>query len=555
MGTPIPESRRAGRGSARRVGAALFLAAAILPATWAAFPGSNGKIAFASNPGGNFDVFVVNPDGTGAVNLTSHPAEDLDPAWSPDGTKIVFTSDRDGELAIYVMNADGAGVQKLTDGPDRFPAWSPDGTKISFSRFSEARFDYDVWVANADGSLPVNLTPLAKDDLEPVWSPDGTKIAFTSFRTGNGEIFVMGADGSGPVNRTNAAGTDQSPDWSPEGTRIAFSSSRDGTSGIWVMNADGSGQTDLSALGDIGPAWSPDGMKIAFSSSRDGNLELYVMEADGSGAARLTSDDPYALRDDVLPDWQPLAPQEENRPPVADAGRDLTTECSSSDGAVVLLDGSASSDPDSTPGTNDDIVLFEWFEDFGLPTEAFLGVGETLEVALPLGAHAITLRVTDRGDLNDTDEVEVQVVDTTAPELSVSVTPDVLWPPKNQMVAVHAVVTLSDTCGGGSFVLASVLSSEPEDSHGAGDGHTAPDIQGAEVGTPDLDVELRAERAGTGSGRTYTLTYMVTDAAGNSGSAIAIVRVPHDRSAKGTASEKDAARAPSAASGTRPRPR
>ncbi|MCH7836091.1 MAG: PD40 domain-containing protein, partial [Chloroflexi bacterium] len=94
---------------------------------------ATGKIAFDSDRDGNFEVYVVNADGSGLSNLTGSPALDLGPAWSPDGSRIAFTSDRDGNIEIYVMNADGSGLTRLTDDPagDRRPAWSPDGSGIT----------------------------------------------------------------------------------------------------------------------------------------------------------------------------------------------------------------------------------------------------------------------------------------------------------------------------------------------------------------------------------------------------------------------------------------
>jgi len=110
-------------------------------------------------------------------------------------------------------------------------------------------------------------------------------------------------------------------------------------------------------------------------------------------------------------------------PPSTDAGEDQTVECSSFDGATVTLDGSGSTDPDSTPGTNDDIVTFEWFEDYGTSGETMLGAGETLMVLLSLGSHTITLRVTDQFGETDTDDVIIEIVDATPPTIDVELTP------------------------------------------------------------------------------------------------------------------------------------
>ena len=87
------------------------------------------KIAFASNRDGNYEVYVMNADGSGQTRLTSNTATDLEPTWSPDGTKIVFESFRDGNYEIYVMDADGTDQVRRTNeaAPDRHvaPFFSP----------------------------------------------------------------------------------------------------------------------------------------------------------------------------------------------------------------------------------------------------------------------------------------------------------------------------------------------------------------------------------------------------------------------------------------------
>src|SRR2546422_11296146 len=89
--------------------------------------GAAGKIAFQTNRDGNFEIYAMNADGTGLVNLTNDPAADEEPAWSPDRSEIAFDNNRDGNYELYVMNADGSGVTRLTNNPafDGFPAWSP----------------------------------------------------------------------------------------------------------------------------------------------------------------------------------------------------------------------------------------------------------------------------------------------------------------------------------------------------------------------------------------------------------------------------------------------
>ena len=102
------------------------------------------------------------------------------PAWSPDGNRIAFASERDGNWEVYVMNADGTNIINLTKHPakDGRPDWSPDGNRIAFSSDRDRKDDDDknveIYVMNADGTNPINLTNHPAIDSSPAWEPAPT---------------------------------------------------------------------------------------------------------------------------------------------------------------------------------------------------------------------------------------------------------------------------------------------------------------------------------------------------------------------------------------------
>ena len=264
--------------------------------TYAAFPGTNGKIAFDSTRNGNEDIYVMNPDGSGVTQLTFDPAPDSYPEWSADGKHIVFESQRDGNSEIYSMNADGSGQTRLTNDSaiDSAPAWSPDGTQIVF--VSQRDGNEEIYKMNADGSDQTRLTVHSGSDTQPAWSPDGSKIAFEKDQAGFAQIFVMDTDGSNLVPLT-ALYRNGGVNWSPDGTKLVFHSDRECMGcgiyfDLFTMDADGSNQTRLTyalARAEL-PAWSPDGTKIIFESASAGDYEIYVINADGTGETNLTND-------------------------------------------------------------------------------------------------------------------------------------------------------------------------------------------------------------------------------------------------------------------------
>lgn len=261
----------------------------------AALPGYNGKIIFTSNRDGNKEIYVMNTDGSGTINLSNNSASDDWAVWSPGGTKISFISNRgDGNSGIYTMNADGSDPSKITElnGVVLSQYWSPDGETIVFDAFHGGMWGYglDVFVVNADGSNQIKLTSGAEFSSFPVWSPDGAKIIFQRSIGGNAELYTMNSDGTNQVRLTNAAGNDTSPTWSPDGLKIFFSSPRDGNREIYSMNADGSDQNRLTTTANFNensPDFSPDGSKLSFirTSLDENHSTLIIANADGSNQA------------------------------------------------------------------------------------------------------------------------------------------------------------------------------------------------------------------------------------------------------------------------------
>jgi len=121
----------------------------------------------------NWDVFVMDADGTHVRRLTSNAAQDYPGAWSPDGTQIAFFSRRDGDGDVYVMDADGANLRRVTNQPgaQAADAWLPDGRLVIGSAQEGVEGPPQWFVMGPDGSARGSLPQLAPA-MEPIaWLP------------------------------------------------------------------------------------------------------------------------------------------------------------------------------------------------------------------------------------------------------------------------------------------------------------------------------------------------------------------------------------------------
>lgn len=279
-----------------------------------AAPVSNGAIAFTSGVGG-YHIATVTLDGT-VTDLTTPTgdANDLGPVWSSDGTQIAFLRytdpDRDdgiGDYELFVANADGSALVDLNRSA-LAPTWSPDGSTIAFQSF-RLDSDHDIVVAEGDGSGGRVLVASPLSDTTPRWSPDGGLIAFTSHPVldrdpGDADIYVVRPDGTGLTRLTGSPGWDYEPVWSPDGSRIAYLSEHVGGREVYAMNRDGSDVqrlTDAPTNDIVDLSWSPDGTRIAFQVFSGTSWDIYLVNADGTGQMAL-ADGPL---DEVGPTWSP----------------------------------------------------------------------------------------------------------------------------------------------------------------------------------------------------------------------------------------------------------
>src|SRR6266516_784437 len=153
------------------------------------------QIAYAAFPkeGGSFDIWLVNADGSGRRRLTTTPANELFPAWHPDSVHLVYVTDASGNFDLYQIDVRDGRTTPLVVSPDHEarPAFSPDGTKLAFSRWPAhgRSSDATLWIANADGTAPIELT--AAPAPHPAWSPDGRTLAFQHHVATGWEIWSL----------------------------------------------------------------------------------------------------------------------------------------------------------------------------------------------------------------------------------------------------------------------------------------------------------------------------------------------------------------------------
>jgi Tol biopolymer transport system component/uncharacterized protein YjdB len=252
-----------------------------------------------------YEIFVL-ALGSGAAPIRINAGTVSSQATaSPDGARIAFAvsqvdlGTQQSVEDIFAVDRTGMNVKRLTTaaGTDDQPSWSPAGGRIAYRHY-EPNGRMDVWIMNADGSSPLNLTADFPADTHlsaPAWSSDGTRIAFASIHSDaagtTAGIWTMRADGSDKRRLTTTlTGFDATPTWAPDGERIAFIRYYAGDADIAIVSEAGGEPVRLPLAGhQWTPAWSPDGRFIAFAQ---GGLvtNLYTVTPNGTDLRLRTTD-------------------------------------------------------------------------------------------------------------------------------------------------------------------------------------------------------------------------------------------------------------------------
>lgn len=283
------------------------------------------KILFSSTRDGNWEIYMMNPDGSNQVNLTQRPSDDFEATWSPTGEQILFVSNRDGKNVrdLYLMDPDGSNVKRVfkhkTRMDKRSPAWSPDGKQFVYWSVNHDRHEYDLYLATF-GNEKVERLPYCQS---PEWSPNGSEIACTVAHP-TGRLLKF-------INLRTRKMVQPIPDkilqwqnaasWAAVGDRLAISGNRhpipvvldrdlhnawNDLTTIYIVNRDGSNLRQL--VDEAGPhasmpEISPDGSELIYTQEIKGRQQIFNLDINTGDRKQLTHTGAISRQANIGGDW------------------------------------------------------------------------------------------------------------------------------------------------------------------------------------------------------------------------------------------------------------
>ena len=283
------------------------------------------KVVFASSRDGNYEIYLMNPDGSEQVNITNHRANDISAVWSPTGEHILFASNREqkawGNWDLYLMEPDGSNVQKVFDKSKNRSGgrWSPDGKQIAYTSFEKGQ--WKVYIASIDDKKEEQVALGSSGD----WSPDGTKLVMKVGWPKRMRIVMLDPQtGKQKFIFPPEAGPSwmgSSIEWSPIRNKLAFSWLHRvpledflETETIYTVNPDGTDMQQIVPEGGpraVNPIWSPRGDTLLYQKLAPGNKwKIFKIGLDGGQPVQLTEPGFHHLGDWFDPEFAlPVSPQ------------------------------------------------------------------------------------------------------------------------------------------------------------------------------------------------------------------------------------------------------
>lgn len=270
-----------------------------------------GRIVFQSDMDGDKEIYLLTSKGL--AQLTDNSWDDIYPRWSPDGSKVAYASNPNGNFDIFIMDADGGDPVRLTDSPQEETdlAWFPDGKRLLYSEEEKKGLIRQscLWVLDLETKRKEKLIPhFSRTNFLADPSPRASLVAFTGKKLMGWDVFLLDME-NGTTRDLVEGGKSCRPRFSPDGRAIVYVSSQaDGKGDIWVMAWDGSGQqrvTERNETYDYFPSWSPDGRQVVFCSNLksgyadQGEWALFIVDVATKKIQPLFD----SSGRDVFPDW------------------------------------------------------------------------------------------------------------------------------------------------------------------------------------------------------------------------------------------------------------